>query len=46
MNRSLRIKPPRDMQLRFQGCLDDVLLLYLAPTHKNRFIVILQFQAK
>lgn len=38
MNRSLHIKPPRDMQMRFQGCLGDVLFLYLANTHKDCLI--------
>jgi len=44
MNRSLHIKPPRDMQMRFQGCLGDVLFLYLANTHKDPLIFTLQFQ--
>jgi hypothetical protein len=44
MNRSLHIKPPGDMQMRFQGCLGDVLFLYLANTHKDRLVFTLKFQ--
>jgi len=32
------------MQMRFQGCLGDVLFLYLANTHKDPLIFTLQFQ--
>lgn len=46
MNRSLHTKPPRDMKMRFQGCLGDVLFLYLANTHKDRLIFTLQFKKK
>ena len=34
------------MQMRFQGCLGDVLFLYLANTHKDRLIFAMQFQKK